>query len=913
VALASWWIGACAPAPPPEPPFEVEDFDVEYSGCSRVLGPAREPSCVLGPGRELTLWVRTPADAATTVTAGDRRWPVAGGEAVAGGRRLRLDGLGAASLRVRVDGGGPEGEWRMTLLEPSEPAYFEEVHRLLDGEASAARRLLEERLDVAADPLERARVLALLAQIERAFGELEAARTHFAAAAATYRRERCPSAEIDVLTQLFSLHLYHRGDRDAAWATLDRLPRPPRGHADSAYLAAYYRGLRAAHLGDPRSALGHFADAAELARRLGLGRERLAVVQMQAQEWSRLGRYREAAAVLGELERRRELFRDDCERGTLLNNVAWNRLLWWEGAGVAEAGADVEAVRERLERAIELYAACGDDRRDAARANAHLNLALVHLHLGDPVRAREELEAASRRPVAEMRPEQGVWTRDVEARIELLEGRPEAALARYRDLEALAVEMASPAARWRALLGQGRAFEAVGERGRALEALGGAEGLLDELTRRVPIDAGRGSAVAVREASTRLYLDLLLRSGEPARAFGVVRRARTRALRGLLLAARVGELGPEERRRWSGLVAEYRRLRGEVEASALRDWELPSPARAAAREERRRRVGELRRLLDRGYALLGGRGPSTFAPPSPRPGELLLAYHPLPSGWAAFAATAEGVEARRIGELDGALLERPERLAERLIEPFAERIDGARRLRILPYGDLRGVDFHALPFRGHPLLAAKPVVYGLDLPPAEPGAPGPGGRRALVLADPTETLLRAPAEASAVARRLERRGWRVRRLPRAAGDDLRGALRGAELFHFAGHADFSGRGGWGSDLRLAEGTRLTLGDVLTSDSVPRTVVLSACEGGRGPAEGAVEGLGLAQAFLLAGAAEVVGAVEPVDDRTASALMAALYRHFDGSAPVAEALRLAQLELRRGGRSAEWARFRVLER
>jgi CHAT domain-containing protein len=290
--------------------------------------------------------------------------------------------------------------------------------------------------------------------------------------------------------------------------------------------------------------------------------------------------------------------------------------------------------------------------------------------------------------------------------------------------------------------------------------------------------------------------------------------------------------------------------------------------------------------------------------------EVTLLYHPLPVGWVGFADNGEELT---VHEIATPLPEDPAELADRLLTPFEESLARAQRLRVLAYGTLGEVDFHALPWRGDVLLAAMPVVYGLDLPLAPQGTvEGLDRRRALILADPTGTLLQAPREARRVSDLLKSRGWELHPSATAEVSALQAALLEVDLFHFAGHADFAGRGGWDSQLELAAGSRLTPGAILLSRQVPRTVVLSTCEGSRASSQG-VAGLGLAAAFLLAGATEVVGASRPVDDHVTARLMEAFYRDLGEGFPVAEALRRAQLALQDEVETTVWASFRVLER
>ncbi|MEO1085724.1 MAG: CHAT domain-containing protein, partial [Acidobacteriota bacterium] len=189
-----------------------------------------------------------------------------------------------------------------------------------------------------------------------------------------------------------------------------------------------------------------------------------------------------------------------------------------------------------------------------------------------------------------------------------------------------------------------------------------------------------------------------------------------------------------------------------------------------------------------------------------------------------------------------------------------------------------------------------------------------GQGEALIVADPTEDLASARTEGRRVADQLPET-WSTRRLEgrEATGPALRRYLPQADLFHYAGHGRFAGRGGWESALPLAGDSRLTVADILALERAPRHVVLSACETAKSTPGGQVESVtGLAHAFLTAGSRSVVAAVRPVEDRTAATLVRHYYAAWSKGAPPPEALRQAQLELRRHDPAADWASFRLLE-
>jgi len=211
-----------------------------------------------------------------------------------------------------------------------------------------------------------------------------------------------------------------------------------------------------------------------------------------------------------------------------------------------------------------------------------------------------------------------------------------------------------------------------------------------------------------------------------------------------------------------------------------------------------------------------------------------------------------------------------------------------------------------------------PVEYGVDLA-AQPSAPAEGSpMSALVVADPRGDLPSARAEAQRIAGLLrERGGFEPLVLQgreathRAVCDALE--LTRTGLFHYAGHGIFEGRDGWESGFPLAAGGWLSVGDVLVLRRAPDRVLLSGCETARAPSGSSASGLGLAQAFIVAGSRAVVASPRPVDDALAERVMTALYRALskNGGIDLAASLREAELAVRKESPETDWAAFRVL--
>jgi CHAT domain-containing protein len=120
------------------------------------------------------------------------------------------------------------------------------------------------------------------------------------------------------------------------------------------------------------------------------------------------------------------------------------------------------------------------------------------------------------------------------------------------------------------------------------------------------------------------------------------------------------------------------------------------------------------------------------------------------------------------------------------------------------------------------------------------------------------------------------------------------AVSTAEFLHFAAHAVFRADSPLFSYIDLADG-RLEAQEVVKMNLNARFVCLSACDTGRGMLRGG-EFLGLARAFLMAGARAVLVALWEVDDATAVQVMDLLYQQLHLGTSPATALCLAQRAL-----------------
>jgi CHAT domain-containing protein/tetratricopeptide (TPR) repeat protein len=343
-------------------------------------------------------------------------------------------------------------------------------------------------------------------------------------------------------------------------------------------------------------------------------------------------------------------------------------------------------------------------------------------------------------------------------------------------------------------------------------------------------------------------------------------------------------------------------------------------------------------------------GDAPRRPLAPLPGETAVEYARIADTVLAWTISAAGVDvtrtvvdtvrfARTLREVQGRLARGAREAEVRpalawlhgvLIAPVERWIGTEAPLVIVADGEIASVPFAAL-FDGRReryVVQDRPVRFAVSLREAarRPAPARPGG--VVLVSDPAfdarrhpllERLRHARAETDSVRARYP--GARVLADTGATRPAFLGALAGASVVHFAGHAVFDDARPARSYLLLAPSPGdARAGEIPASELAlmdlrhVRLVVLSACgtvRGGGGRGDGFTS---LSGALLAAGAGGTVGSTWPVDDRRTAALMTrfhAVYRHA-GDGP--RALRDAQLALLRSPdpalRSpAAWAAFR----
>jgi hypothetical protein len=266
------------------------------------------------------------------------------------------------------------------------------------------------------------------------------------------------------------------------------------------------------------------------------------------------------------------------------------------------------------------------------------------------------------------------------------------------------------------------------------------------------------------------------------------------------------------------------------------------------------------------------------------------------------------------------------RLGDLLLTPVRSFVRPGDLIAIVPDGPLHLLSFASLPGFAHRYLVEEHAL--LAVPNVATLLVGAGSlsrpaRRALAVGNPALDRARWPDLPDLPGARAEIATTRaaydsVQTLAGAAAtrDAVVDGLRAADAAHFATHGVVNEFTPSDSLLVLAGPDALTAGEIRRLPlSRLRLVVLAACDSGRGFLTRSDGPMGLARAFLAAGAGAVVSSLTEVSDAASEDFFRTFYQHARGGGDVAEALRAAQLQAlssSRPGAAAPslWANFVV---
>ena len=868
--------------------------EVEQSGCAEVLD---GPACELPDAGRLTLWVRASPQAQLSVRIDDVEQSVDWTPSD-GGARTSIE-VSTESRRVTIhaetsiDGRALSDVFRLPLRFRAPSAQIAQVQEVYSRSATTAVALLDA---IELEPEGRLRDGRLRAEVENLRGRLAFVQGRFDAVVAHRHKEAdiastlgLVNRQTDALAAIAFVAIRIAPDAVRARQVVDELAELALVSSRARVTHAYYEAMLSSLTGDLRAAERWLKRTEQWAVRIGMFGYSTGAAVQRSELLAQRGHFDAAFAVYRDLQP----MPGPCGQAQALANRAWIGLM------AREVGGQTPFDPEHLsKRALAQLEECPEKHRVP---NVLSMLALSRIHAEDAQGALRHVEAA-RRHAPRIATDVQWWLADVEARAARIQRRYAHARRAYRRLETVAKQRGLQSAQWRAQVGLAAVEEAAGKPRRAALAFAEAERQLDAQGARALFLSPLSVSVRMQQAVARRYASLLMRLGRPEDAVRVLQRQARRRVLGVSWGMRVAALPPSQRQPWNDAVLQYARLRMLGDRLDSRQWGEVAETSVETARQLSENGAAIREALDRALSHLGADVPMPAELPTMPPDEVLIGYDRVADGWLGFAWGSGLLRTVRLAP--GATNLTPSRLSDWLLVPFRRELRTFARVRIAARSGLETVDFHALPIDGEPLIRTHAVTYTLGSPMHAPSMRRAQG--ALVVADPDGNLPGARDEGRFVVDRLRQRrldpvllvGTEVRRASILERMDV-------AILHWAGH----GRRMTGTDaltasvLPLGSGAHLTAADVLALPRVPEQVVLAGCE--TSPVN--ARHLGVAQAFVLAGAKAVVATSRPVRDGDAQAIGTRLYA---ASHPhLGQALRSAQLDLRSG--EIDWAAFRTI--
>jgi CHAT domain-containing protein len=591
---------------------------------------------------------------------------------------------------------------------------------------------------------------------------------------------------------------------------------------------------------------------------------------------------------------------------------------------------------ERWDDALAAFnAALAIDRRDGnawGEAYALRNIGMTHLQQGETALALQPLSDAF--TIAER-----IGDRVNATKAQLALGDAYLALGRTPDASSAfnaALEEARalplPEVEWRALRGLATIAMNAGRRDQARTLLDQGIQVVESLRASIRVEELQDGFLIDKQVLYDDLISILLEDGEAVQALALSERSRGRNFIDLLGN---GDLNVASITDAADLNEEHK-LRAQLEVAR----------RALGTAEGTEEIAEARAALDvaqRAYTDflvdLRARNPqlSSFVAVEPvnvaelqrllDPGVRLVVYHVLPESVAIWVVSREALNITRVPvrreELAARVLAFRERLqsisrieeetailSALLIQPANAFLEGASVIGFVPHRELHLVPFSALgPTAGESLIDRFAIFH---VPSAsvlrftlERRGTRERGARVLALGNPdlgkpgfdlpfaqkeAERLTWSFPEAEVITREQATKQWFIEN----ASD--------YGIVHIASHGEFDPDMPLLSALQLAsddDGVSgdLTMREIFALSLRADLVALSACQTGLGRVTSGDELVGLNRAFVYAGTRQILSTLWRVDDVATAVLVKHFYRE-QARVERAEALRLAQIEVRR---------------
>ena len=528
-------------------------------------------------------------------------------------------------------------------------------------------------------------------------------------------------------------------------------------------------------------------------------------------------------------------------RATALVDLGWAAYLREESCIQRRCGPSrLLASRAYTERAL---AEMGAEHR--SRDTALINLALAAQLEGDRTTVDDILPKLSKaRRHALLAP----WVVLLESA--QIDGDSEALKVALGKVSNLADRASEPEIQWRAHMQRSRLAERLGHADVAEDALMKAEAVGRQWLGSLDVGAATVGLRRHLNAASDGLVRLLISQGRIREAFERARAARRTELAQWLLAADRQRWPQGQRQRWHTALIELRSV-------------LSGPPA---------KVADALRRFRRATADLIGPLAEEVMPgnPPPRVGRMMVIV--AGNELVAFMQVGAAVTAHRL-PLD--LLEQgPDRVLQRAIDGFAEKLSSLDELWVIESEVIRGAALAALMHTDsrRPLFSTHELVLALDLPRRQERPPT---GEVLVVTDTRRVKGAMAAQGQLVAAvRKARSGAVALRAPNSV-TELVERLPKVDWFHFLGHGRVRGSA-WQSGVQLPNGEWLKSAELLALPASPSYAVLFACHSAGASDPDFDRPIGIAHALLVAGAQEVLASRALLSAADALTLQRTLY-------------------------------------
>lgn len=618
----------------------------------------------------------------------------------------------------------------------------------------------------------------------------------------------------------------------------------------------------------------------------------------------------------------------------LLNNYGF----WLREVGSLEKSVAMLEKAEFIDQKLKSRSGMAVDQR---------NLGLSLVALGDLSRAKDLLEQSLLESERLFLTYNSAFCHFGLGDIAMREGRLAEAESRFEKALALSQKGLMPDFEWRALAGMGRVRQ---ELGRSQEALPVYQKAIDKIEEReggLRSGASKNSFqsdAGVQEVYAR-YAHALMAQGNITAAWEISERARSRALIDVMGAKEIDVARPQSQ----DLQTRERRARMKVEDARRRVASLggvgPAVQELAAAEKWHE--AQLAKIEAEDFQLVDllrvkPVSAQQFMRKIPR-GIAVLSYMVTPSHillWVLRDGVVHGTQvAMSAADLDRMIAEyrdlfenfsSPEyignELSKVLLEPVREWIQDAPHLVVIPHRSLHFLAFSSLPLGEKYLMEQMPISYmdsarlALFLWSQSERKRLTPNAKILALVNPERAAEEGPplpfsAKEGVVLGRYFKSVTRLDKA-RATAAPLRRGTAGYDLLHLAAHGEFFPDAPSASRLLLAKEGRsdgaLDIRAIVALPPQARMVTLSACQTGLGEISSGDEITSMDRAFFYAGARTVVSSLWRISDVASAVTMKRYYRYLAAGKSPAEALRMAQLVVKKYfTHPAYWSSFRVL--